>query len=68
METKESLHNLAKTLLGNHRLVVVSNAEPYVHDQDGGMMDYMIPPGGVIAALEPIMRASGGTWVAHGRG
>ena len=68
METKESLHNLAKTLLGNHRLVVVSNAEPYVHNQDGGMMDYMIPPGGVIAALEPIMRASGGTWVAHGRG
>ena len=68
VETAESLHYLAKTLLGNHRLVVVSNAEPYVHDQTEGMMDYMIPPGGVITALDPIMRASGGIWVAHGRG
>ena len=68
METKENLQNLTKTLLGNRRFVVVSNAEPYVHDQGVGVMDYTVPAGGVTTALDPVMRASGGTWIAYGRG
>ena len=54
--------------MGDHHLVVVSNAEPYVHDGGNGLLDYRVPPGGVTSALEPVMRASGGTWIAYGGG
>ena len=68
MRTKESLQHLTKTLLGERPLVVVSNAEPCVHTSGCGVMDYTIPAGGVTSALDSVMRASRGTWIAHGKG
>lgn len=68
MRTKESLQHLAKTLLDDRCFLVVSNAEPYVHAGGRGVMDYTIPAGGVTSALDPIMQASGGTWIAYGGG
>ena len=51
------------------RLVVVSNREPYVHsrDQSGGLA-LESPAGGLTLALDPVMQALGGAWVAWGHG
>jgi trehalose 6-phosphate synthase len=54
--------------LGNRRLVVVSNREPYVHTRAKDGLVCRTPAGGLVAALDPVMRACGGTWLAHGGG
>src|ERR1022692_649229 len=54
--------------LGNGRLFVVSNREPYMHMRHGNSVDVVVPPSGVVTAIEPILRACDGTWVAHGSG
>ncbi len=68
MWTREKLSELIKSKLGNRLLVVVSNREPYVHVFDGDEIKYYVPPGGLVTALEPIMEASGGYWVAQASG
>jgi alpha,alpha-trehalose-phosphate synthase [UDP-forming] len=50
------------------RLFVVSNREPYVHTRDGKSVEVKVPPSGLVTALEPVLRACDGTWVAHGAG
>jgi trehalose 6-phosphate synthase len=55
-------------LLGGRRLVVVSNREPYEHRRTAGGVKVAHPSGGVVAALDPVMQASGGTWIAWGSG
>jgi len=49
--------------------IVVSNREPYVHEirADGGI-DVHQPVSGLVTALDPVLRAAGGTWIAHGSG
>jgi trehalose-6-phosphate synthase len=54
--------------LENSRLFVVSNREPYMHIHDGKAVQVMVPASGLVTALEPILRACDGTWVAHGSG
>jgi alpha,alpha-trehalose-phosphate synthase [UDP-forming] len=54
--------------LENGRLFVVSNREPYVHMRHGQSVEVMVPPSGVVTAIEPILRACDGTWIAHGNG
>jgi trehalose-6-phosphate synthase/uncharacterized membrane protein affecting hemolysin expression len=54
--------------LDNGRLFVVSNREPYVHMRRGKAVEVMVPPSGVVTAIEPILRACDGTWIAHGNG
>jgi trehalose 6-phosphate synthase len=54
--------------LPNADVIVVSNREPYIHNRAGGEIVLQIPASGLVAALEPVMRACGGTWVAHGSG
>ncbi len=54
--------------LGNGRLFVVSNREPYVHMRRGNSVEVIVPPSGVVTAIEPILRACDGTWIAHGNG
>ncbi len=68
MWTRERLSELIKSKLGDRLLVVVSNREPYVHVFDGDDVKYYVPPGGLVTALEPIMEASGGYWVAQASG
>ena len=50
------------------RLFVVSNREPYLHVRRGKSVEVKQPASGVVTALEPVLRACGGTWVAHGSG
>ena len=68
MWTKKALQELIHTKLGDHRLILVANREPYLHRFLGGKVECVPPASGMVSALEPIMRACGGVWVAHGSG
>jgi len=54
--------------LGSDQLFVVSNREPYMHIKRGGEIECIVPPSGLVTAIEPILRACDGTWIAHGSG
>jgi len=54
--------------LGDGRLFVVSNREPYSHSRRGKEIEVKVPPSGLVTAIEPVLRACDGTWVAHGSG
>jgi alpha,alpha-trehalose-phosphate synthase [UDP-forming] len=54
--------------LEDGRLFVVSNREPYSHFRHGKSIEVKQPPSGLVTALEPVLRACDGTWVAHGSG
>ena len=66
--TKKDLRRLVQREIGDYRLVVVSNRQPYVHEWVEGRLTYAVPPGGVTTAIDPLMQECGGTWVAHGVG
>lgn len=66
--TKENILDLVSSRMQNHRLIVVSNREPYIHSRQDGQIRCSRPASGMAAALDPILRASGGVWVAHGSG
>ena len=54
--------------LRGHEVIVVSNREPYLHMYHGDEIVVRQPASGLVTAMEPIMRACSGTWVAHGSG
>lgn len=68
MWTKEALHNLIGEKLQDHKLIVVANREPYIHLYSGSEIECIKPASGMVTALDPIVRACGGVWVAHGSG
>src|SRR5207245_4445093 len=49
-------------------VIVVSNREPYIHVRNDGSVRMQRPASGLVTALEPVMRACSGTWIAHGSG
>jgi len=54
--------------LARHSLIVVSNREPYEHINTDAGVTVRIPAGGVVSAIDPLMRGVKGTWVAWGSG
>jgi trehalose-6-phosphate synthase len=66
--TPVRLREHVRNLLRGRPLFVVSNREPYVHERQGKKIEYVVPASGLVTALEPILQACGGTWVAHGSG
>jgi trehalose 6-phosphate synthase len=62
------VQSLMRETLGERRLVVVSNREPYVHHRTDDGVKVELPPGGLVSALDPVLQATGGTWVAWGSG
>jgi trehalose 6-phosphate synthase len=66
--TEERLRVFIRTRLEAKRLFVVSNREPYEHVRRGGAVECSVPASGLVTALEPILRASNGTWVAQATG
>ncbi len=66
--TGEALHDLIKGRLRGMRFIAVSNREPYIHRSKNGETQCIQPASGLTVALDPILRATGGTWVAHGSG
>src|ERR1700732_627913 len=69
--TAERLRVSLSSKLQNKPLFVVSNREPYMHvynNGNNGPMQVIVPASGLVTALEPVLLASNGTWVAHGSG
>lgn len=64
--TAERLSVHVRSKLGGSRLFVVSNREPYSHVRKGKGLEVVIPPSGLVTAMEPILQACDGTWIAHG--
>ena len=68
MWTADRLAVQVQTRLDGGRLFVVSNREPYTHQRNGKSLDVVVPPSGLVTALEPVLCACDGTWIAHGSG
>jgi trehalose 6-phosphate synthase len=66
--TAERLKEHVKAKLHGRPLFLVSNREPYMHMHRGRKVECIVPAGGLVTALGPVLRASGGTWIAHGAG
>lgn len=66
--TARSLKELLQKELSGEEVIVVSNREPYIHVHQNGKIHVKTPASGLVTAMEPIMRACSGTWVAHGGG
>jgi trehalose 6-phosphate synthase len=64
----ESLRSILHSELRGEDIIVVSNREPYLHQRVGEHIEIQRPASGLVTALEPIMRACSGTWIAHGSG
>ena len=66
--TAERLKEFIKAYLKNRKIFVVSNREPFVHKKINGKIQYVVPASGAVTALEPVMEACGGLWLAYGSG
>jgi trehalose 6-phosphate synthase len=66
--TPDSLREVLSEDLRGQEVIVVSNRQPYIHQRTDGGIVVQRPASGVVTALEPIMRACSGTWIAHGNG
>lgn len=66
--TAERLREFIKAYLKDRPIFVVSHGEPYVHTKTKGKIEWSVPAGGVITAIEPVMEACGGMWIAGGSG
>jgi trehalose 6-phosphate synthase len=67
--TPDRLRQVLRRQLGGEGILVVANREPYIHQRDGsGGVRVVHPASGLVTALEPVMRACSGTWIAHGSG
>ena len=64
----DRLQGLLRTQLRGDQVIVVSNREPYIHEVVDGKLAVRRPASGLVTAVEPVMRACSGTWIAHGSG
>jgi trehalose 6-phosphate synthase len=67
--TEQRLQELLNASLSGERIVVLANREPFMHERaaDGGIV-VRRSASGLVTALEPLLQACGGVWVAHGGG
>src|SRR5579859_2683583 len=66
--TAERLRISLRSKLKGKPLFVVSNREPYMHIMGEKGPEVLVPASGLVTALEPVLVATDGTWVAHGSG
>lgn len=66
--TANRLKEHMRVELGGKKLFLVSNREPYMHITEGRNIKCITPAGGLVTALDPVMRACDGVWIAHGSG
>ena len=66
--TADGVHEAFREHFPGVKLVVVSNRQPYAHQNENGGIVVQLPAGGLALALDPLLRAVGGTWVAWGDG
>ncbi|HEX5545105.1 MAG TPA: trehalose-6-phosphate synthase, partial [Nitrospira sp.] len=66
--TPASLKTILHEQLAGDQVLIVSNRQPYAHYWKDGNVVVQVPASGLVSALEPVMRACSGIWVAHGNG
>jgi trehalose 6-phosphate synthase len=67
--TPRRLKSTLTRLLHGERILVLANREPYIHERArDGSVRVVHPASGLVTAMEPVMRACGGAWIAHGSG
>lgn len=67
--TAQRLKQTLSHHLHGERVIIVSNREPYIHERaPGGGVRVVYPASGLVTALEPVMLACSGVWIAHGSG
>ena len=65
----DRLKQVLHTYVNGERVILCANREPYIHERDAdGAIKVLHPASGLVTALEPVMRACSGVWVAHGSG
>lgn len=64
----ERLRSTLTQYLQGERVVILANREPYIHEKTGEGVKVVHPASGLVTALEPVMHACSGVWVAHGSG
>ncbi len=64
----DQLKTFVEENFADKKLIIVSNREPYVHKNTlmGTKVDN--PAGGLTSAMDDVMKAVGGTWIAWGSG
>ncbi|MEP7181906.1 MAG: trehalose-6-phosphate synthase [Betaproteobacteria bacterium] len=65
---QNALRATLRSELHGNDVIVVSNREPYIHVRTPDGIRVQRPASGLVTALEPVMRACSGTWIAHGSG
>jgi trehalose 6-phosphate synthase len=68
MWTREDLQKVIREKMGEYLFIVVTNRQPYLYYFKKGKVEYQRGTGGVISALDPVMQACKGLWVASGSG
>ncbi|MCC7328015.1 MAG: trehalose-6-phosphate synthase [Burkholderiales bacterium] len=66
--TQETLRAVLRGEMRGNDIIIVSNREPYIHVRSPQGIRVQRPASGLVTALEPVMRACSGTWIAHGSG
>lgn len=66
--TPATLKQILHDHLAGDEVLIVSNRQPYIHNWEGQSVHVQVPASGVVTALEPVMRACSGVWIAHGSG
>ncbi len=66
--TAERLRIHVRSKLKERPLFLIANREPYIHVHNGKQISVMVPPSGLVTAIEPILFVCDGTWIAHGSG
>src|SRR5687768_141781 len=65
----DALRRILRQDLKGDEVLIVSNREPYIHTRrKDNVIEIQRPASGLVTALEPIVRATSGTWIAHGAG
>ncbi|HEX7219402.1 MAG TPA: trehalose-6-phosphate synthase [Burkholderiales bacterium] len=65
----DALRRILRQDLHGDEVLIVSNREPYIHTRrKDNIIEIQRPASGLVTALEPIVRACSGTWIAHGAG
>ena len=67
--TPQALQKVVQDYLRAPQVMVVSNREPYIHQFNANHETVVqVPASGMVTALEPVVRACAGIWIAHGGG
>lgn len=59
-----TLYDFVRGHLPSAQLITVSYRQPYAHNETAKGLEWSMPASGLVTAIEPIMKACKGTWIA----